>query len=97
MGMLTLPVRCKYFLAYEPLLIFHRDRKSHEFMSTEVTGLDWSRGKLLPAFQTPEELTVYDIRGASTETKISVTTFVGLINRPQPRVYLFINDDDVFW
>ncbi len=69
-----------------------------DYMSnTEVTGLDWSPGKLLPAFQTPEELTVYDIRGASTETKISVTTFVGLINRPQPRVYLFINDDDVFW
>ncbi|HVB24624.1 MAG TPA: GxGYxYP domain-containing protein [Ktedonobacteraceae bacterium] len=66
-------------------------------MSTEVAGLDWSPGKLLPAFQVPEELTVYDIRGATTEIKISVTTFVGLINRPQPRVYLFINDDDVFW
>ncbi len=65
--------------------------------TTEVAGLDWSIGKLLPAFQAPQELTVYDIRGASTETKISVTTFVGLINRPQPRVYLFINDDDVFW
>ena len=65
--------------------------------STEVTGLDWSPGKLLPAFQTPQALTVYDIRGASTETKISVTTFVGLINRPRPQVYLFINDDDVYW
>src|SRR5579863_1933576 len=65
--------------------------------STEVAGLDWSMGKLLPAFQTPEALTVYDIRGASTETKISVTTFVGLINRPQPRVYLLSNNDDVFW
>ncbi|HLJ33502.1 MAG TPA: GxGYxYP domain-containing protein [Ktedonobacteraceae bacterium] len=65
--------------------------------STEVAGLDWSTGKLLPAFQTPQELTVYDIRRASTETKISVTTFVGLINRPRPQVYLFMNDDDVFW
>jgi hypothetical protein len=65
--------------------------------NSEVAGLDWSMGKLLPAFQTPQELMVYDIRGASTETKISVTTFVGLINRPQPRVYLFVNDDDVFW
>jgi hypothetical protein len=66
-------------------------------ISSEVAGLDWSPGKLLPAFQAPQALTVYDIRGASTETKISVTTFVGLINRPQPRVYLFVNDDDVFW
>ena len=65
--------------------------------STEIPNLDWSPGKLLPSFQAPQSLTVYDIRGASTETKISVTTFVGLINRPQPRVYLFINDDDVFW
>ena len=67
-------------------------------MSTsEVAGLDWSAGKLLPAFQAPQALTVYDIRGASNETQISVTTFVGLINRPQPRVYLLITDDDVFW
>ncbi len=65
--------------------------------NSEVTGLDWSPGKLLPAFQAPQALTVYDIRGTSAETQISVTTFVGLINRPQPRVYLFMNDDDVFW
>ena len=65
--------------------------------TTEVSGLDWSPGKLLPAFQPPEALTVYDMRGASTETKISVTTFAGLINRPRPQVYLFMNDDDVFW
>ena len=65
--------------------------------STEVAGLDWSTGKLLPAFQTPQALAVYDIRGTSAETQISVTTFAGLINRPQPRVYPLTTDDDVFW
>lgn len=64
---------------------------------TEIAGLDWSAGKLLPGFQTPEQLTIYDIRQASRDVMLSVTTLVGLINRPKPRIYLLVSDDDVFW
>lgn len=64
---------------------------------TEVAGLDWSGDRLLPAFQTPEHLDVYDIRSASHELQLSVTTMVGLINRPRPHVYLLSGDDDDFW
>lgn len=63
----------------------------------DITGLDWSSNRILPAFQRPQHLDVYDIRGTSPEVQLSITTLVGLINRPQPRVYLIINDDDTFW
>ena len=65
--------------------------------NAEVTGLDWSAQRLLPAFQVPEELVVYDIRHASPDIQLSAATLVGVINRPQPRVYLVTVDDDLFW
>jgi hypothetical protein len=65
--------------------------------STEVAGIDWSAEKIIPAFQAPEHLNVYSIRSASHDVQLSVTTMAGLINRPQPQVYLINNDDDTFW
>ena len=65
--------------------------------SSEVAGLDWSANRLLPAFQTPQQLDIYDIRGASREAQLTITTLAGLINRPQTRVYLLLNNEDDFW
>lgn len=66
-------------------------------IGAEVAGLDWSSERILPAFQTPQHLDIYDIRGASREVQLAATTMAGLINRPQSRVYLINNDDDQFW
>jgi GxGYxYP putative glycoside hydrolase C-terminal domain/GxGYxY sequence motif in domain of unknown function N-terminal len=67
-------------------------------MSTnEIAGLDWSANRLLPAFQTPLQLDIYDIRTASREAQLTITTLAGLINRPQPKVYLLLNNEDDFW
>ena len=65
--------------------------------NTEVIGLDWSAERLVPAFQAPRHLDVYDIRRASPDVQLAVATMVGIINRPQPQVYLLVGDDDVFW
>jgi hypothetical protein len=68
--------------------------------STKGVGLDWltdQTDRLIPAFQLPQHLDVYDIRTASHEVQLSVATLVGLINRPQPRIYLLGRDDDAFW
>lgn len=66
--------------------------------SNEVAGLDWAANRFIPGFQTPQQLEVYDIRGASREAKLTISTMAGLINRPQPRVYLLLNDpQDDFW
>lgn len=60
-------------------------------------GLDWSNNRMLPAFQTPTHLDVYDIFGASPDTQLTITTLVGLVNRPQPQVYLIMGSDEEFW
>src|SRR5579875_3169250 len=60
--------------------------------ANEVAGLDWAANRLIPGFQTPQQLDVYDIRGASREAQLTITTMAGLINRPQPKVYLLLND-----
>lgn len=63
----------------------------------EGEGIDWSPDRLFPTFQPPERLSVYDMRGAAFDLKLSVATLVGCINRPVPRVYLIERGNDVFW
>jgi GxGYxYP putative glycoside hydrolase C-terminal domain/GxGYxY sequence motif in domain of unknown function N-terminal len=63
----------------------------------EVEGIDWPADRYLPAFQPPQQLTIYDLRGASQDILLSATTMAGLINRPQPKVYLISSDEEVFW
>src|SRR2546423_4675854 len=65
--------------------------------SKDIPGINWSGDRLAPAFQEPEKLTIYNLRGASMEVLLSAATMAGLINRPQPQVYLVFNDDDDFW
>lgn len=66
-------------------------------ISTEAANLNWSNERLLPAFQAPQHLDIYDIRGASHDIQLTITMLTGLINRPQPRVYLVSRDGDNFW
>jgi len=65
--------------------------------SQDIAGINWSAGRLLPAFQTPKHLTVYDVRGASREVQLSAATMAGLLNRLEPMVYQIITDEDAFW
>jgi putative glycoside hydrolase with GxGYxYP motif/GxGYxY motif-containing protein len=65
--------------------------------SMDIAGINWSADRLLPAFQTPEHLTIYDLRGASNVVKLCAATMAGIINRPMPRVYQIITDEDAFW
>ena len=65
--------------------------------SMDIAGINWSADRLLPAFQTPGHLTIYDLRGASNEVQLSAATMAGLINRPEPKVYQIVTDEDAFW
>lgn len=49
--------------------------------------------RLLPVFEAPVHLDLYDIEHAAYDVQLSVTTLVGLINRDQPRVYLLATSD----
>ena len=64
---------------------------------SEVMGLDWSNDRMIPAFQAPTHLDVYDMFGASPDMQLTITTLVGLVNRPQPQVYLVMGGDEEFW
>lgn len=66
-------------------------------MSDDAGGLDWSDERLIPAFQSIQHLSIYDLRGASSEIHLAAATCAGLVNRPQPRVYLLCDDHDAFW
>src|SRR5258707_5243896 len=63
----------------------------------EISKAGGCTNGLLPAFQAPEHLDVYDIRNTSYDVQLSITTLTGLINRQQPRVYLLSNSDAAFW
>jgi hypothetical protein len=58
-------------------------------------GMRWEG--FMPTLQHPQHLQVYDLRGAARDTNMMATILAGLLNRPQPRIYLIINDDDAFW
>lgn len=66
-------------------------------MSVDRPSLQWSGENLFPTFQPPQHLDIYDVRGASFEVQLAVLTAAGIINRTQPRVYLLISNDDLFW
>src|SRR5438309_1156729 len=66
-------------------------------MSSEVASLDWSGVRLVPAFQAPRHLDMYDIRAASRDVQLAATTMAGIVNRPTPQVYLITGEDEAFW
>jgi GxGYxYP putative glycoside hydrolase C-terminal domain/GxGYxY sequence motif in domain of unknown function N-terminal len=66
-------------------------------IGTRGTSDDWSSNSLWPTFQAPDHLDVYDIRNASQDVQLSITTMTGVINRQQPGVYLLSSDDAAFW
>jgi hypothetical protein len=66
-------------------------------MSENIPGIDWPVNRMFPAFQTSERLNIYDIRQASKDIQLTISTLVGLINRPKPQVYLLFNRDDEEW
>ncbi len=57
----------------------------------EIEGIDWSGDRILPAFQAPQALTAFDLRGASAEVQLSAVTMA------EPKVYLITSDEEVFW
>ncbi len=66
-------------------------------MTTYSNATDWSSNGLWPTFQAPDHLEMYDIRNATQDAKLSITTMTGVINREQPKVYLLSDVDAAFW
>ncbi|MFL5628138.1 MAG: GxGYxYP domain-containing protein, partial [Ktedonobacteraceae bacterium] len=65
--------------------------------SSADKDISWLSDRCMPIFQAPQHLRVYDMRTSSREVQLTVATLVGLINRPQPEVYLISRRNDTFW
>jgi hypothetical protein len=65
--------------------------------STTPDTVPWPAERVFPLFQLAQQLAIYNAHSASRDVQISIATLVGLINRPQPRVYLLDRDHDAFW
>ncbi len=64
---------------------------------TVPTDLTWPEDRVFPLFQPAQHLDVYNVHSASYAVQLSLATLVGLVNRPQPRVYLLDRPHDAFW
>src|SRR5438270_3396931 len=61
--------------------------------STRTARAGWAAHRLLPAFEPPRSLDVYDVRGAPFDIILSAATMSGLINRQEVRIYLLSDVD----
>ncbi len=61
--------------------------------STRAVRAGWAAHRLLPAFEPPRSLDVYDVRGAPFDIILSAATISGLINRQEVRIYLLSDVD----
>lgn len=66
-------------------------------ISNRESYTDWAASGMWPTFQSPDHLDVYDIRDASQDTQLAITTMTGIINRQKPQVYLLSSADAAFW
>ncbi len=48
----------------------------------------------LPSFAEPEHLDVADVLEAPGDIRLMMATLQGIVNRKQPRIYLFENDEE---
>ncbi len=62
-------------------------------------GVVWPPGQELPRFVPPTHLDVADIRTSDGDTQTLLTTLQGVVNRAQPRIYTYLQNDgtDVSW
>ncbi|HEY5005319.1 MAG TPA: GxGYxYP domain-containing protein [Ktedonobacteraceae bacterium] len=65
--------------------------------SINLTDITWPEERVFPLFQIAKHLDVYNVHSAARDIQLSIATLVGLINRPQPRVYLLDREHDAFW
>ncbi len=66
-------------------------------MRTTTLAAAWPGKALLPELPQTTGLEIYDLRAASPDLLLSVSTLVGLINRGPARIYVIENNDDEFW
>lgn len=58
------------------------------------SGVRWEAERLLPVFAAPRALDVADLHDSSGDLRLLMATLQGIINRSEPRIYLFENAEE---
>ena len=59
----------------------------------DTSGITWPPTQALPSFAAPVELDAADITSLTNDQQLLLTTLQGIVNRTQPRIYLFQSGD----
>src|SRR5581483_9811517 len=60
----------------------------------EDGGISWPQNQVLPTFAQPHALDVVDLRQASNDVALTLSTLEGIVNRQEPRIYLLQSSPD---
>ncbi len=61
--------------------------------TTDAAGISWPPNQALPSFASPVQLDAADIASLTSDQQLLLTTLQGIVNRTQPRIYLFQSGD----
>ncbi len=62
--------------------------------AADASGISWPPNQALPSFVAPAQLDAADITSISNDQQLLLTSLQGIVNRTQPRIYLFLSGDD---
>jgi len=61
--------------------------------TADTSGITWPPTQALPSFAAPVQLDAADITSLTNDQQLLLTSLQGIVNRTQPRIYLFQNGD----
>jgi hypothetical protein len=89
----TTAAACAY-TALSPMLATAKRLSFDAHLPTPVTsGITWPPTQALPSFAAPAQLDAADITSLTNDQQLLLTSLQGIVNRTQPRIYLFQNGD----
>ena len=62
--------------------------------AADASGISWPPNQALPSFAAPAQLDAADITSLTNDQQLLLTSLQGIVNRTQPRIYLFLSGDD---
>jgi len=63
-------------------------------LTADASGISWPPNQALPSFAAPVQLDAADITSLTGDQQLLLASLQGIVNRTQPRIYLFLSGDD---
>lgn len=63
-------------------------------LTADASGISWPPNQALPSFAAPVQLDAADVTSLTDDQQLLLASLQGIVNRTQPRIYLFLSGDD---